>query len=238
MPLSFGSARPPLSRHMFVSRKVATYILAVSVFGLVGVWVAWQEMSRGGEPSVPVPVHATQTKSKTVVGNASTVVGPVLSRSKPTRLEIPAIDVDSSVQDLGQQDDGSLEVPTPGARYDEAAWYRYSPTPGSLGPAVLLGHVDSAANGPSVFFRLGELRRRDRITVTRADGSKAVFAVDEIRRFAKDDFPTKMVYGNINYAGLRILTCGGPFDEVSGQYLDNVVVFAHLVEDSTEKTDG
>jgi hypothetical protein len=157
------------------------------------------------------------------------VTGPVLPASEPVRLAIPSIGVDSALQHLGQDAEGGLEVPAPGPRYDEAAWYRYSPTPGELGPAVLLGHIDSAAGGPSVFFRLGELQAGARIDVTRADGSAAVFVVDAVHRYAKKDFPTQLVYGDIDHAGLRILTCGGAFDRTTRHYLDNIVVFASLV---------
>jgi hypothetical protein len=44
---------------------------------------------------------------------------------------------------------------------DEAAWYKYSPTPGQPGPSVIEGHVDSLRGGPSVFFRRGALRPGD-----------------------------------------------------------------------------
>ena len=154
----------------------------------------------------------------------------VLPKSRPVSLSIPAIGVRSVVNDVGQADDGSLETPKPGPDYNEAAWYRHSPTPGSLGPSILLGHVDSAAEGPSVFFRLGELKAGDRVAVTRADTSVAVFRVDLVQRYAKNDFPTDTVYGNIDHAGLRIVTCGGAFDSSAGHYLDNVVVFASLID--------
>jgi sortase (surface protein transpeptidase) len=147
----------------------------------------------------------------------------------PVRLEIPAISVRSPLLELGQAADGSLEVPQPGPHYDEAGWYRYSPTPGALGPAVIVGHVDSAHGGPSVFYRLGALRPHDRIRVTRADGTVAVFAVDDVQRFAKAAFPTSLVYGNTSNAALRLITCGGPFDRHTGHYLDNVVVRASMV---------
>ena len=169
-------------------------------------------------------------------GGSPAVVGPTLGRSKPVALDIPSIDVHSDVQYLGQDSKGALETPAPGPLYDTAAWYRYSPTPGSLGPAILYGHVDSAANGPSVFFRLGELTHGDRVLVTRANGSVAIFEVDSVERYAKDNFPTKLVYSDIDHAGLRILTCGGAFDDATGHYLDNVVVFASLVG-STESKD-
>lgn len=147
----------------------------------------------------------------------------------PVTLEIPAITVRSPLLQLGQSADGALEVPKPGPHYDDAGWYRWSPTPGSLGPAVLVGHVDSATGGPSVFFRLTSLRRADTVRVTRADGSVVVFGVDEVRRYHKAEFPSQLVYGNTDRPVLRLITCGGPFDRASGHYQDNIVVLASLV---------
>jgi hypothetical protein len=91
-----------------------------------------------------------------------------------------------------------------------------------------VGHVDSDS-GPSVFFRLGQLRSGDRASVTLADRTVAVFEVDSVERFAKADFPTLRVYGNLNYAGLRLITCGGTYDSSVHHYTDNIVVYAHLV---------
>jgi hypothetical protein len=234
------------SRHDGRSGFIATaavVVLIVGGLGLIGIAIASQRQAQqppvaagGPEPAATAADSAgsgTRTTipvaSRTRSGRGSSeVVGPTLSRSTPVSLDIPSIDVSSVVQDLGQTADGALETPAPGPHYDEAAWYRYSPTPGSLGPAIILGHVDSAADGPSVFFRLSELQPGDRVMVTRADDSVAVFIVDDVKRYAKDDFPTKIVYGDINHAGLRILTCGGAFDTASGHYLDNIVVFASL----------
>jgi hypothetical protein len=153
----------------------------------------------------------------------------VLPASIPKSIEIPAIGVRSSLLQLGQAEDGSLAVPPAGAHYDQAGWYRYSPTPGAMGPSVIVGHIDSKRSGPSVFFRLGDLRAHDTVRVARADGSVAVFAVDAVRRYHKAEFPTQLVYGNTDHAALRLVSCGGPFDRASGQYLDNVVVTASLV---------
>ncbi|MDQ6658842.1 MAG: class F sortase [Actinomycetota bacterium] len=148
--------------------------------------------------------------------------------SRPARLRIPAIGVDSPVQALGLNADDTLQVPAPGPHYNEAAWYDGSPTPGQLGASVLEGHVDSAANGPSVFFKLGALKPGDPIYVTRRDGTTAVFTVNAVRRYPKNAFPTNTVYGAVDHAALRLITCGGTFDRNSGHYVDNIVVFAHL----------
>ncbi len=154
--------------------------------------------------------------------------GPAaLGWSVPRELRIPAIGVTARLGDVALQPDGTIGVPQPGPDYDHPAWFSGSPTPGELGPSVIVGHVDSAANGPSVFFRLGDLRPGDRIQVSRADGSTALFTVQAVRSYAKTDFPTQTVYGETSNSQLRLITCGGSFSP-AGHYDNNTVVFADL----------
>jgi hypothetical protein len=148
----------------------------------------------------------------------------VLPRSQPVRVRVPTLGVDSGLVALGLQPDGTLEVP---ARADLAGWYAGSPTPGELGPSVLAGHVDSV-RGPGVFFRLRELAPGDRVVVDRADGTTATFEVERVEQHPKNAFPTQRVYGDIDHAGLRLITCGGTFDRSTGHYRSNVVVYARL----------
>lgn len=140
-------------------------------------------------------------------------------------VSIPALGVASDVMRLGLEDDGSMEVP-PGAY--PAGWYEGGPTPGELGPAVLAGHVDWAGDA-GVFAGISRLAAGDEIRVGRTDGRVATFRVERVERFAKDRFPTGAVYGDIDHAGLRLITCGGAFDDGLQDYSDNVVVFARLV---------
>lgn len=218
--------------HGGLAATVVTAVLALAGLTCIGLGVTHQQHppqpplgSPGAAPRAPA--SASRRLGPPVVGPP--VVGPVLAASEPLELAIPAIGVRSALLPLGLTAAGSLAVPAPGPHYNEAGWYRYSPTPGSLGPAVIVGHVDSAAGGPSVFFRLGALRRHDTVLITRADGSVAVFAVDDVHRYAKERFPSQLVYGNTDHAGLRLITCGGPFEHASGHYLDNIVVLASLV---------
>jgi len=85
----------------------------------------------------------------------------------PVGLRIPKIQVTTSLEPLGRAPDGTVEVPN---RSDLAGWYAPGPRPGDPGSAVILGHVDSD-RGPAVFYRLGELRPGDQLTVSGADGS-------------------------------------------------------------------
>lgn len=148
-----------------------------------------------------------------------------MAESEPVSIEIPALGVSSEVMDLGLQPDGSMEVP-PGAY--PAGWYTAAPTPGELGPAIIAGHVDWNGD-PGVFFKLHEIKPGDDVTVRRRDGSTALFRVDDVAQYPKNEFPTEAVYGNIDRAGLRLITCGGVFDSSADSYLDNIVVYANLV---------
>jgi len=151
-----------------------------------------------------------------------------LPRSSPTTIDIPAIDVHSSVVALGRNADGSLAVPQPGPDLDKVAWYNGSVTPGETGPSVLEGHVDSV-QGPSIFYRLGAMRPGNNIHVTRADGSTAIFTVNAVRSYATHgDFPAQQVFGaDLAYPTLRLITCSN-FNSSSGHYEGNTVVYAHL----------
>jgi hypothetical protein len=176
---------------------------------------------------VPAPPATTAAAGSGGPQQAPVGRGLLLPASLPTHLDVPAFGVSSELLDLGLQPDGTLEVP-PLAADSRAGWYDGSPTPGELGPSVLLGHVDSAEYGPGVFFDLGDLRPGDEITVTRADDTAAVFQVDRVVSYPKDSFPTLEVYGNTDHAALRLITCGGAFDRSTRNYVDNIVVFASL----------
>ena len=212
----------PRARTVLTALAVA---LAVLGLALVGVGAL-------ATTTPPTPAAASSPAPPVTTTVPATAAGPrqdPASGAPPVALDIPAIGVSGPVDSVGLQPDGTLEVPAPGPRYDHAAWYRGSPTPGRVGPSVILGHVDSAAGGPSVFYRLGDLRPGDRITVTLADRTARTFAVERSEQVAKDAFPRLEVYGDTSGPELRLITCGGEFDDAARSYRDNTVVFARLV---------
>jgi hypothetical protein len=165
--------------------------------------------------SIPAP------SGRTVLPTSLSAVQQV---ARPVWLSIPVIGVRTSLVDLGLRSNGTLQVPSSTA---VAGWYTGSPRPGTVGAAVIAGHVDSRS-GPGIFFWLRDLRPGDRIYVGRADGTMAVFTVTAVRKVAKDLFPTAAVYGPVADPELRLITCGGVFDRSLGSYLSNIVVFARL----------
>lgn len=151
----------------------------------------------------------------------------VSASSEPVRLSIPKINIDTTFESpLDIEKSGEVRVPN---SYDKVGWYKYSPTPGELGPAVIFGHVDSKT-GPAVFYSLGQLKTDDDIYVERADGSTAHFKVDFFERYEQKEFPTELVYGDIDHAGLRLVTCSGIYVQGQQRYTHNLVVYARLIQ--------
>lgn len=150
-----------------------------------------------------------------------------LSRSEPTHIVVKSANVDAPVDPVGQKKDKSME--TPPLFENVTGWYKLGPSPGEVGPSVIVGHVDTY-KGPSVFYGLKDLKAGDKIVVTRKDGKKVTFKVTGLEQFQQNNFPTDKVYGNIDYAGLRLITCGGTFNQQTGRYTANTVVFAKMVK--------
>ncbi len=142
--------------------------------------------------------------------------------ANPVRVRIPAIGVDAPVNPLHVDKNGVL--PPPDGNHI-TGWWQQGPEPGEKGPAVIAGHFDSF-RGPAVFFRLTELHAGDEIFIDRADGSTAMFATQRVERHGKDAFPTEAVYRDTPDSQLRLITCGGDFDDTDRRYLDNIIVYA------------
>jgi Sortase domain len=150
------------------------------------------------------------------------------SPSSTGHIRIPSIGVDTSLIPRRLNPDRTLKVPK---AWGVAGWFEGGPFPGEPGPAVVVGHVDSTS-GPAVFYRLRELHRGDVIVVWRKGGIRSRFRVESLRWFPKSAFPTQLVYGATATPALRLITCGGAFDQSTGHYVDNLVVFASAMTDS------
>ncbi len=169
------------------------------------------------------PVHTpapTAKKRRQLVNLVARDAAP------PRRISIPAIGVSAPVVPLGREPDGTMQTPR---EWQSAGWYKPGPEPGERGPAVIVGHVDSTA-GPAAFYRLRELQRGNLIVIRRADGSMLRFRVEGLERWPKSEFPTQRVFGRKSRISvLRLVTCSGNFDQSTGHYVDNTIVYAARV---------
>ncbi|MBO3739140.1 class F sortase [Actinoplanes flavus] len=206
-------------------RRWSTVAVAAVLAGCAGGTPA-PDPAGAATPSVSGPAGAgVPSGSMAGPAGAETLTsGELVPASAPERVAIPALDVSAPVVALGLRADGTMEVPGDATT---VGWFTGAPAPGSLGPAVLAGHVDYRGVS-GTFAGLSALRPGDEVRITRRDGRTAVFAVTRVATYPKSRFPSGEVYGPIDHAGLRLITCGGDFDRRTGHYVDNVVAYARL----------
>jgi hypothetical protein len=183
------------------------------------------QLHRWAPPPVPPPSAASLRGQAPATAPPQHLTAVPMSRSVPAAVTIPAIGVRARIIALGLDSSGGVAVPSLATPL-LTSWYEGSSAPGQAGPAVLFGHVDSAAVGPAVFYRLGDLRPGDRVYVTRSDRRTAVFIINSVAMYSQSNFPSGKVYGFTPQPTLRLVTCGGTFDEQTHLYLDRIVAFA------------
>lgn len=200
--------------------RVTAAMLVLAGLGMAAA-AAWTAARGSADSSATVPGTVSTAPPPT----AASPREPGMPTSVPVRLVIPAIGLDAPLIRVGQVGH-SVGVP-PLGDLNLAGWFDRSVTPGQTGPSLIDGHVDSYA-GRSVFFNLKNLKLADQIRVLRADGTTAVFRVTWVQIVAKAAFPWHAVLGPTSYPALRLVTCGGPFDSLTGHYIDNIIVYAEI----------
>lgn len=207
-----------------------------------------------GEPSVagpaaePTPTPATSSRARRSTPTAVPTLDPdatlpagepaprapltlpefgraTTARFAPTSISIGRIGVEARIVTLGVTPEGRMEDPED---YGAVGWYRYGPTPGEVGRAVLAGHLDSKT-GPAVFYRLGDLAPGDEIVVgSGGEAGNLVFVVRETASYRTDEVPQDVVFGPAERPTLVLITCAGTFDRAAGAYDERRVVVAEL----------
>lgn len=222
--------------------------LAIIAFSLLLGGVAWVMLMtgpgpEGGDPAAVEgslrPTLATVPPTTALSGSTETTAtdSPLwevnqpspLGRESPqtalpTRLRIGAIGVDAPIEAVGvDRRTGEMELP---ANVRQVAWYRFGPSPGQPGSAVLAAHVDYENQGPGVFFNLRTLDPGDRVEVGFEDGESRSFEVAARSIYRKDELPLDIVFARQGAPVLTLITCGGGFNPSIGHYDSNVVVYA------------
>jgi sortase (surface protein transpeptidase) len=203
-------------------------LIALVVALLAALVVLALTLGGGPEPSTaqPPPAQPVAVNPEPQAEDHNAVAA--LPKSEPVSIDIPKIGAHSSLVPLGLNPDNTVQVP-PVTTPLQAGWYTYAPTPGETGPAVGLGHVDGN-HQKGIFFRLKELAAGDRVSIARKDGSTASFEVTKVHQVPKKDFEGEGVYDDTPGPELRLITCGGVFDRSAHNYVDNIVVYARLVQ--------
>lgn len=144
---------------------------------------------------------------------------------RPVLLEIPAINIRSTIEEVGVLPNGQMDVPRVAMN---VAWFRDSALPGQKGkPAVIAGHLDSPT-GPAIFYKMRFLIPGDEMVVTYENGDRYVFVVEDKERYLFDQAPPAKIFGRNPGRMLNLITCDGAWDSGSANYQQRLVVYSRL----------
>ena len=154
----------------------------------------------------------------------------------PVEMQIESIDVAAPIE-VGDIVDGAMANPSgPWV----VAWYEPLGLVGEGENVVVSGHVDywntgpNNTAGPAVFWDVPDLQPGDVIRLLGADGQEFEYAVEWSRLYnvAAELTPEVIqtdIVGDTGRESLTLITCGGPFDPVTGEYLERWVLRANQV---------
>jgi len=159
--------------------------------------------------------------------STSPVTSPVADVVSPNRIEIPKLRTSAPIVQVGTTPDRELEVPL---NPKVVGWWSPGAKPGAtVGTAILAGHINYAGV-KGAMADIGRLNPGDEVDVYgthNADHRHLVrFTVTGVRTYHKTHLPYAQIFDQKSVGRIAIVTCGGPFDASTGNYLDNIVVFA------------
>lgn len=144
----------------------------------------------------------------------------------PVRLKIPAIGVDTAIEDALITNDGRMDVPLGTVN---VAWFSLGPPPGKEGSAVIGGHFGSDNGIPRVFYDLDKLKIGDKIYIEDDKENTLAFVVKKIELFDRNADSTTVFTSNDKLAHLNLITCEGVWNQVNDTYPDRRVVFTDAI---------
>lgn len=175
-------------------------------------------------------VTATVPVTGTAAITATDAITDTITDTVPVRLRIPAIDVDATIEPVGQDRNGRMDTPS---LVDDVAWYEPGVAPGEIGNAVLAGHLDRIGGAPAVFWKLGKLAAGDDIFVTDSAGGELHFRVTGVESYPYDAAPMNDIFGFGIRSRLNLITCRGKWDRAGQTYTQRLVVYSELVGDDS-----
>ena len=207
---------------MRVMRQPLCFIALILAMALVGC-----SRSSAAQRTVlsPTPAQVARPTTRAVPAALPTSTPDV--GANPTRLIIPAIGINASIEPVGMLSNGEMATPTQNP-WEHVGWYRAGTHPGDRGSAVIDGHLDRPGGYPAVFWYLQGLHPRDMVLVVNADGKTLHFQVTRIEVYAPQAAPIQDIFGNREGTYLNLITCAGDWIPNQHQYNLRLVVYTTL----------
>ncbi|MGF1661230.1 MAG: class F sortase [Kineosporiaceae bacterium] len=138
------------------------------------------------------------------------------------RLDVPALDSEAEVVEVGVSEDRVLEVP-PDARL-VGRWSDGARPGDGSGSVVLVSHVDYRGV-PGVLKRLADLPPGSEAVLVGPDGRQARYVLEQVDTYRKAVLPYQDIFRFDVPERLGLITCGGEIDPDTGRYDSNVVAY-------------
>jgi sortase A len=202
---------------MFTKLKTKIASLVVVITGLAILVLA---LFRGfihvptGEVSINIQESLEVSKAKT-------------SQGLPVRIQIPKINIDTKIEQVGITYKGNMSTPK---IISETGWYKYGTPPGSLGSAVIDGHVDNGFNLHGVFYNLKDLKVGDDVYVKTNKDFDLHFVVEKIAVYPYKEVPLEELFNKKDTARLNLITCQGEWIPEEETDTDRLIVYTKLVD--------
>jgi len=165
-----------------------------------------------------------EKKIETVIAQKSSPIPPNVPFI-PQRLVIPALSIDTNIQQVGKDATGHMDVPN---NWTDAGWYDLGYHPGEKGNAVIAGHYDNNLGLPAVFYYLKKLKPGDEIILLDAQNKKETFVVTGSQGVSVINPPLDKIFGPSSVASLNLITCEGVWNKKTRSYNERLVVFSTL----------
>jgi sortase (surface protein transpeptidase) len=147
------------------------------------------------------------------------------SEDIPARLSIPSLKIDAAIQSLGVNAKGNMASPS---NFRDVGWYKYGPTPGQKGSAVIDGHVDNGLGLSGVFKDLHKIAIGADIFIETKNGERLRFIVVEVESYPYKGVPVDRLFTRSDDAYLNLVTCGGTWVKADKTYDQRLVVYTKL----------
>lgn len=209
-------------KKLFTTLTGTLIITVIGVSGLVTFPGGGQALQSDGLDTAIYPPTNLQTAVASTHDEERD--GETIEPGIPKKLTIPAIDIDAQIEQVGLTKKGAMQNPS---SWFTVGWYKLGARPGSMGSAVIAGHLDSDT-GPAVFWDIEKLQPGDTITVTDDGGNEWNYTVDRLESYPLKEVPMQELFGPTEKTQLVLVTCEGEWIEQQG-YDERLVVFASFV---------
>ncbi len=205
-----------------VLRRVGWVPFACLLAGMVLVGVAgvtWMNSPYWGRSNEQAAARTVGT-----VPVAGPAVGTPIS---PNRIVIPKLKAQAPIVKVATSANRELEIPQ---NPRIAGWWSPGAKPGAAkGTAIIAGHINYAGV-PGALGQIGRLDPGDLVyvygTLDADHRARVTFKVTGVRSYPKKTLPYREIFDQATVGRLAIVTCGGRFDASTGNYLENIVVYA------------